>query len=414
MDKSSSILIVGAGTFGLSTAYHLAKAGYSNITVLEKSSEFPPPLSAGNDLNKIIRAEYEDPFYTDLALQAMAAWKTPLFSPYYHEVGYLLATSDAAPEKSKRTLAKSLSSISEHPAFKGKIIPIETREDIKKVAPVYSGPMQWKGYLNKFAGYSHAGDALTATYSACCALGVNIILGKEVKSLVYEDSTCTGVITASDARYVSSLTILTLGASLGAVLPQIGRQIIAKAWSVAHIQLTPNEAATLKDIPVTYARDLGFFFEPDRRTNLLKICPFGAGYTNYTPIAGAGTELSLPPENNDFIPERDEALVRKLLRETLPDLADRPLINKKICWCADTADSEYVIDFVPGKKGIMVVGGDSGHGFKMLPVIGEWVKETMEAGKQVKDRWCWKDGSDAGGDVSWRVGETIDLNHLGS
>lgn len=68
IDKNASILIVGAGTFGLSTAYHLAKAGYNNITVLEKGSEIPAPFSAGYDLNKIVRAEYEDPFYAGLAL----------------------------------------------------------------------------------------------------------------------------------------------------------------------------------------------------------------------------------------------------------------------------------------------------------------------------------------------------------
>ena len=62
------ILIVGGGTFGLSTAYHLAKAGYTNIHVLDKSPFLPSVESAGNDLNKIVRAEYEDPFYAELAL----------------------------------------------------------------------------------------------------------------------------------------------------------------------------------------------------------------------------------------------------------------------------------------------------------------------------------------------------------
>lgn len=62
------ILIVGGGTFGLSTAYHLAKGGHKNVTVLEKSAYMPPEDSAGNDLNKIIRAEYEDPWYAELAL----------------------------------------------------------------------------------------------------------------------------------------------------------------------------------------------------------------------------------------------------------------------------------------------------------------------------------------------------------
>lgn len=66
--KDTSVLIVGAGVFGLSTALELARQGYKNIKVLDRGTEIPSPFSAGFDLNKIVRAEYEDPFYTDLAL----------------------------------------------------------------------------------------------------------------------------------------------------------------------------------------------------------------------------------------------------------------------------------------------------------------------------------------------------------
>lgn len=71
-DKANEILIVGAGVFGLSTALHLARNGYRNITVIDRES-IPSPYSAGCDLNKIVRAEYEDSFYTDLALVSLIA-----------------------------------------------------------------------------------------------------------------------------------------------------------------------------------------------------------------------------------------------------------------------------------------------------------------------------------------------------
>ena len=66
--KSSPIAIIGAGAFGLSTALHLLQQGYTDITVFEKDTQIPPRYSAANDLNKIVRAEYEDPFYTDLTI----------------------------------------------------------------------------------------------------------------------------------------------------------------------------------------------------------------------------------------------------------------------------------------------------------------------------------------------------------
>lgn len=66
--KSEPILIVGGGAFGLSTVVHLLRAGYKDITVLDKDDEIPSRWSAANDLNKIVRAEYEDALYQDLTV----------------------------------------------------------------------------------------------------------------------------------------------------------------------------------------------------------------------------------------------------------------------------------------------------------------------------------------------------------
>jgi sarcosine oxidase/L-pipecolate oxidase len=66
--KNDPIAIIGGGAFGLSTALELLKQGYTNITVFEKDEAIPSRWSAANDLNKIMRAEYEEDFYTDLAV----------------------------------------------------------------------------------------------------------------------------------------------------------------------------------------------------------------------------------------------------------------------------------------------------------------------------------------------------------
>lgn len=59
ISKESPVAIVGGGAWGLSTALHLRWAGYEDITVFERSESIPSPYSAANDLNKIVRAEYE-------------------------------------------------------------------------------------------------------------------------------------------------------------------------------------------------------------------------------------------------------------------------------------------------------------------------------------------------------------------
>ncbi|OAA65591.1 fructosyl amine: oxygen oxidoreductase [Niveomyces insectorum RCEF 264] len=418
LDKQSHVLIVGGGTFGLSTAYHLARSGYTNVTVVEKASAVPSPFSAGNDLNKIVRAEYVDPFYSDLALEAIAEWaNNPVFAPFYHETGYLLGVSGAAGPVSRATLARQLASLQKHPAWAGKITPMETRADLHRVAPALDGPMPgWTGYFNTFAGYAHAANAMRSVYGACAALGVHFELGQAVTALVYDDKAagrgaaarrCVGVTTATGRQYTADVVLLTLGGSIGRVLPSVGRQIVAKAWALAHVQLTPDEARRLAGIPVTFMRDLGFFFEPEPGTGLFKVCAEGAGYSNFE----SSPDLSVAPADeatSDFLPARGEQRIRKLLSEALPALADRPLLHGHVCWCADTEDMNYVIDRVPDTEGLFVATGDAGHGFKMLPVVGKWIQATLEKGQQPRARWQWKTGTD-GTRTKWRSGTIQDL-----
>lgn len=68
ISKNDHIAIIGGGAFGLSTAFELSQQGYTDITVFEKDSDIPSKWSAANDLNKIMRAEYEDPWYTELGV----------------------------------------------------------------------------------------------------------------------------------------------------------------------------------------------------------------------------------------------------------------------------------------------------------------------------------------------------------
>ena len=66
--KDLPVLILGGGAWGLSTTLHMLNSGYTDITVIERAEQIPSRYSAAWDLNKIVRAEYEDAFYTGLAL----------------------------------------------------------------------------------------------------------------------------------------------------------------------------------------------------------------------------------------------------------------------------------------------------------------------------------------------------------
>lgn len=46
------IVIIGAGCFGVSTAFHLLSRGHTDVTLLDRSSTLPAPDAASNDINR--------------------------------------------------------------------------------------------------------------------------------------------------------------------------------------------------------------------------------------------------------------------------------------------------------------------------------------------------------------------------
>ncbi|KAJ9292104.1 hypothetical protein DTO021C3_544 [Paecilomyces variotii] len=413
--KNDPVLVVGAGVFGLATAHQLASAGYTNITVLEKDGQIPSRFSAGYDLNKIVRPEYADSFYTALTLEAIKKWQEdPLYKPYFHQVGFLNVTSGSAPKISRDILQKYLASVSGHPEVRDKIQPCPDSSAIKKSIPALSGPVKgWSGYLNSLAGYAHAADAMKSVYEDCLQKGVSFRLGPhegEVAELLFAPGTrrCIGARTKGDVRYHAATTIVAVGANAARIIPSATSQVTARCWGVSHIQLSQEEAEKLRGIPVINVRDIGFFFEPDLATNKLKVCHMGGGYTN----SSGSTGISLPPSrlaDSDFILKEDAEASRRLLREALPHLADRPLIDNHLCWFADSDDYNFVIDYVPEtERSLAILSGDSGHGFKMLPVMGGLAMKLLVDGQQSVSRWKWKE-SKPGDTVAWRTGSSSDL-----
>ena len=81
-----SLLIVGAGEFGATTALAALKSGrYFPVTVIDRSSVLPAPDAASCDINKVIRFDYGSPFYAELAREALRKWNEPEWADIYHE-----------------------------------------------------------------------------------------------------------------------------------------------------------------------------------------------------------------------------------------------------------------------------------------------------------------------------------------
>jgi glycine/D-amino acid oxidase-like deaminating enzyme len=62
---------------------------------------------------------------------------------------------------------------------------------------------------------------------------------------------------------------------------------------------------------------------------------------------------------------------RATLRRRFPALARAPLVHSEVCQYESTADGHFLMDWHPAAGNVLLLGGGSGHGFKMGPAVGE-------------------------------------------
>ncbi|KAL4805908.1 FAD dependent oxidoreductase [Aspergillus unguis] len=387
LSKESTILIIGGGTWGCSTALHLARRGYKHVTVLDPY-EIPSAIAAGNDVNKImehkeLKEGVTDPksiAFTTFTRAALDGWrKDPVFAPYFHERGFIVAGHTPA-------LIQHIKE-EEIDTRQGDFQLLETAEDFRATMPpgVLTGEFPgWKGWISRSgAGWIHARKAMHSAYEEANRLGVVFITGSptgNVQSLIYENGDVVGAKTADGITHTADQIILAAGAGSDRLL-DFKKQLRPTAWTLAHIKMSPEEAKQYKDLPVLFNIAKGFFMEPDEDNHEMKICDEHPGYCNFIPDPfqpGTGTGVRSVPFARHQIPLEAEARARDFLRDTMPHLAERPFAFARICWDADTPDRAFLIDRHPEYKSLLVAVGGSGNGAMQMPSIGGFVVDALE------------------------------------
>ena len=84
------------------------------------------------------------------------------------------------------------------------------------------------------------------------------------------------------------------------------------------------------------------------------------------------------PTDGDRSPSPEGvARARAFLAHRFPRQASAPLIETRVCQYENSPDGHLIVDRHPGAKNVWLVGGGSGHGFKLSPALGEHVAQCV-------------------------------------
>ncbi|OLN96187.1 L-saccharopine oxidase 1 [Colletotrichum chlorophyti] len=429
-----SVLIVGGGVFGTSTAYHLSLRGYEYVTVLDRF-DAPSKDSAVTDLNKVVRADYPNPLYAKLGREAMQEWKSTasIFAGMYRNSGWIMA--------GKKLSRDWLNSASETAAQEGRDnVRFIAAGEMKTKWPALTGDFpSWTNLWGPDAGWVRysdsphrlrsldeltchfqvpSGQALLKMANAARGQGAKYICGEagHVKKLLYNSKgTYNGAVSADGTAYQADIVILASGANTAALV-ESRQEVVAQTSVICVMRLEPHEIHKYKDIPIIDEFEQGIIFPPGEN-GFIKICScrFLTNYYNGN-IPGASILCSLGDHPGDGCPKEIEEEMRNFVREIIPDLADRPFISSKLYTRDGMApDLNFRICPYPNTQNLYVATVGSNHGFKFLPIIGKYIADMIEGKleKEWQDLWACKFGHVPNGSLNphpWPVRDLSDLS----
>jgi sarcosine oxidase/L-pipecolate oxidase len=437
--EEPSILIVGAGIFGTSTAYHLSLA-YKNptlITVFDRTA-FPPSHAASTDVNKIVRADYSQRFYMDLAYEAMEAWDNwPDLEDeqgrFFHRTGWIELEAEGSDlaERIRQTFRD-----------RGRDPTSDVVVD-EKLRERWGGVLKHtdfeglkSAYWNGEAGWADAAAAVEKMMNEAVKRGVNYVCG-DVETLALDERGVRGVKTVDGKVYGADKILLCTGAWTSQLLSttedeldieektRVEHQVTAAGVCVAHYKLNDEQVTELQDMPIIIYSDRGEVLPPPLRAGST---PSGKGILKYTKAksftntvsTASGHQISVPPAHDQaVVPEQlKQETMKDMIQKSMPQYANGQPDYWRLCWDAITPSQDQLITKHPHLKlsNLYLAVGGSFHSWKFLPIIGKYVVNVLDGisnGAEKDARWRWKTGERQGRGAHEKVIPKRELRDFG-
>ena len=369
-------LVVGAGVFGVSAANALILRGYE-VLILDPGP-LPRPEAASTDISKIVRMDYgADALLTALmeeALPRWSAWNARWGEELYHRDGFLLLSGEPlAPGGFEHDAMETVTG-------RGHRVERLDGGRLERRFPAWSSSRYPDGYFNPNAGWVESGRALGRMIDDARAAGVAVRTGDRFSRWIEEGPRVAGIVTEGGARLEADVVLL----AAGAWTPVLAPWLQAWMWPVAQpvFHLRPADPGPWRPPGFTvWAASIattGWYGFPANAEGIVKIANHGPG-------------RRVDPDAARLTRPDDEDRLRAFLRESLPGLASAPLAASRTCLYCDSFDGDFWIGRDPERPGLAVAAGDSGHGFKFAPVLGEVIADAIEgATTPYTTRFCWR------------------------
>jgi glycine/D-amino acid oxidase-like deaminating enzyme len=362
--KSSDILVVGGGIFGITAAVELRGRGFS-VTVIDQGP-IPYPLAASTDVSKVVRMEYgADLQYmrmADRAIEGFQVWHEEFGEELYVNTGVLMLSRSPMQEGDYLDASCRLLHAEGHRVER------VTREDLRRRFPAWNADAYADGFFNPRGGYAQSGRIVAQLANKAQRGGVAIHTPQTAAEFVREGGRIVAVRTREGETFAAGHTLVAAGAWTHHLLPELQRVLVATGHPVFHLK-PANPQLFMPPHFVTFTADVaatGWYGFPLLREGVVKIANHGVGVPLHA------------EQDARIVTADDHADLRRMLAHTFPALLDAEIVYTRRCLYSDTPDGHFWIDRHPQRIGLTVAAGDSGHGFKFAPVLGPLIADVVE------------------------------------
>ena len=359
-------VIVGAGTFGASLAWTLARAG-EEVVLVEQFEPGDTRATSGGESRLIRCGHGADELYTASARRARTLWReleAETGEELLVEIGmaWFAEREDGWEAESERAMtAQGIPCRRLDPDEGAKLFPSLGTDDL---AFVLHEPE---------AGVLRAQRAVQALARQAVAHGAKLVRGRAVP-----DGDAAVVTPGGEGSLFSRDEVLEGDAVVWACGPWLGRLF----GDLVPLTVTRQELLFFDGGPAWRSPGVPGWVDYD-------LAMYGTGDLDELGVKAA-LDMEGPPLDPDAeLPAAGatEPHVREYLARRFPALADAPLKEGRCCRYELSADSNFIAAHHPEHPRTWIVGGGSGHGFKHGPALAERVADALRTGEPLPARF---------------------------